>query len=80
MSIYGNSPINEKGSKATPVGDIRNSKELQSVVKLMKKGPSTAKEILFDHDDNVIGILQRNDTPYFFTKEQQKEFLKIIEG
>jgi len=78
MSIY-ESSVNEK-SRASSVKDIRNNKDLTSLVKQMRTGPKTAKEILFDHDDNVIGILQRNDTPYFFSSSEHKDFLSLAEA
>ena len=67
MSIY-NNDFNEaspsKGNKPSQKVDttkIRNDKDLASLVKQMKRGPKTAKEILYDTEENIVGILQRNN-------------------
>jgi len=82
MSIYDNmvGETRKVQKSSTPPKDIKNSKNLTDIVKQMKSGPKTAKEVLFDHDGNVIGILQRNDEPYFLSPSEKKEFLKLAEG
>ena len=84
MSIYDSGPSpkrNENRNKVPPQKanpkDILNDKDLASLVKQIKGGPTTAKEILFDSDKNVIGVLQRNDTPFFLTTAQVKELEKL---
>ncbi len=83
MSIYDNatSSVREKrtSKEATSPKKILNDKSLKDIVKQMKSGPKTAKEVLYDHEGNVIGILQRNDTPHFFSSNELKDFLKIAE-
>ena len=93
MSIYENgpSPKSGRGEIKNPLKGnlppqkvdpkhIMNNRDLTKLVKLMKKGPKTAKEILYDHKKNIVGILQRDDTPFIFTEDQVKEFMRIING
>ena len=83
MSIYENgfnegAPSKSKRpSQKVDVKKIRNDKDLTSLVKQMKKGPKTAKELLYDTDENIVGVLQRNNEPYLFTEYEVAEFIKI---
>jgi hypothetical protein len=83
MSIYDNSFTpkervrTNKPSQKVDTKKILNDKDLTSVVKRMKNGPKTAKEIIYDIDGNVVGILQRSGEPYLFDDKQVKEFLKL---
>ena len=81
MSIYENSKgaSNKKSShpQAAKTKNIRNDKDLTALVKQMKKGPKTAKEILFDSDKSILGVLQRDGEPYMFSDAELKEFLKL---
>jgi hypothetical protein len=85
MGIYENGPKPTKVSRSkTPPQkvnpkQIRNNKDLTTLVQQIKGGPKTAKEILYDTDKNIVGVLQRNDTPFFFTQAQIKE-LQILQG
>jgi len=86
MSIYdsGVSPRNENRTKTPPrkanPKEILNDKSLSMLVSSMKNGPKSVKEILYDTEKNVIGVLQQNDTPFFFTDKQVKEFEKLKKG
>lgn len=84
MSIYDNGPKPRARTKTPPqkadAKKIMNDKDLTSLVKQIKGGPTSAKEILYDTDKNVIGVLQRNDTPFFLTQAQAKELQKLQEG
>ena len=83
MSIYENGPkpkasrTKMPSQKADPK-KILNDKSLTGLVKQIKNGPTTAKEILYDSDKNVVGILQRNDEPFFLDKAQTKELERLI--
>ena len=86
MSIYENSfetKAKKRGNKGSSdkvdPSKILNDKDLTNVVKQMKssKGLKTAKEILYDTEENVVGILQRNNDPYLFSDKEQKEFLNL---
>ena len=84
MSIYENGPKPKASRTKTPPQkanpkDIRNDKDLTTLVKQMKGGPKTAKELLYDTDKNIVGVLQRNDTPFFFTQAQVKELKTLQE-
>jgi hypothetical protein len=83
MSIYESSSTTKKRTNSEiskSSKEIRNNKDLTSIVKQMKNGPKTAKEVLFDHVGNTIGVLQRNNEPYFFSQTEVKEFIKIQKG
>ena len=89
MSIYENSTdIKTKATKRDNKGEpsqkvdpkkILNDKSLSDLVKQMKstKGLNTAKEVLYDSEENIVGILQRNNSPYLFNEKEQKEFLSL---
>ena len=84
MGIYENGPKPKASRSKMPAQKadpkkIRNDKDLTSLVKQIKNGPKTAKEILYDSDKNVVGILQRNDEPFFLTQAQSKELEKLQE-
>jgi hypothetical protein len=84
MNIYENgiSPrkrTNTPPRKADPK-EILNDQSLSALVKMIKNGPTTAKEVLYDTDKNIIGVLQRDNTPFFFTDKQSKDFTKIYKG
>jgi len=59
---------------------ILNDQDLTSLVKKIKNGPSSAKEILYDSEKKIIGVLQRNDTPFFFSPQQIEELRKLREN
>lgn len=89
MSIYENSgnDVKTKAKKRANRGNstkvdtskILNDKALTLLVKEMKstKGLKTAKEILFDTNENIVGILQRDNSPYLFSSKELKEFLTL---
>ncbi len=85
MSIYESGAKPTRTPKQTTVpqkvetGDILNSKSLTEIVKGMKNGPKTAKELIFDSKKNLIGILQRDGEPFFLTQAQIQE-IKIKLG
>lgn len=83
MSIYENGSKPRARTKTPPQKadpkKILNDKDLASLVKQIKGGPTSAKEILYDTEKNVVGVLQRNDTPFFFTQKQVKE-LETLQG
>ncbi len=88
MSIYENRETKyqkrDKGNPSQKVdpSKILNDKELTKMVIQMKtaKGLKTAKEILYDTDENIVGILQRNNSPYLFSDKEEKEFMEIYKG
>ena len=89
MSIYDNGFGSTKSQRRAKQGapsqkvdtsKILNDKELTGLVNKMKKGPKTAKEILYDSDENIVGILQRDNLPYLFSDSEAKEFIKIYKG
>ena len=85
MSIYDNNFNEEAPSKSkkpsqkVDVTKIRNDKDLTSLVKQMKtaKKLKTGKEILYDTDGDIVGILQRNNDVYLFSMKEQEEFLSL---
>ena len=86
MSIYENGPKTKASKtsrtktpsqKADPK-QILNDKSLTELIKQLNGGPKTAKELLYDSEKNVIGVLQRNDTPFFLTQTQSKELEKLL--
>jgi len=82
MSIYDNGikesvKKNRMPSQKVDTKKILNNSGLSEIVKQIKNGPKTAREILFDTDDNPIGVLQRDYSPFFFNKQQLKEFLEL---
>jgi len=84
MSIYENGPKPKASrtkmppQKADPQ-KITTKRDLSDLVKQLKNGPTSAKEILYDSDKNIVGILQRNDVPFFLDKPQTKELEKLLE-
>ena len=83
MSIYENGPKPTQRTKTPPQKTnpkkILNDKSLTNLVKQIKDGPKTAKEILYDTEKNVVGVLQRNDEPFFLTISQIKELKTLQE-
>ena len=87
MSIYENRDTDTKATKRANKGSsdkvnpnkILNDKDLTKVVLQMKstKGLKTAKEILYDTEENIVGILQRNNDVYLFDEKEQKEFIDL---
>lgn len=90
MSIYENSgstsapkakpkrqPKSTSAPQAAKPKSIRNDKDLTALVKQIKHGPKSAKELLYDTSKEVIGVLQRDDEPFFFTDAQVKEFKQL---
>lgn len=65
-------------TKSADTNNIRNNKDLTSIVKSFDKSLGATKEILYDHDKNIIGLLLRSGEPHFFTEKQSKEFAKFI--
>ena len=86
MSIYENGPRpkNKNRTKEPPrkadTKKIRNDKTLTNLVNQISGGPTTAKEILYDTDKNIVGILQRNDDPFFLNPAQTKELERLLKG
>lgn len=86
MSIYENGPKPKKvGAKRTNIPpqkvdpkEILNDSKLTDLVRRIPGGPDTAKEILYDVDKNIVGVLQRNNEPFILTKEQSKELEKLL--
>lgn len=58
---------------------ITANKKLKDITNLMKSKPKGAKMVLFDNEENVIGVLQQNDTPFLFSDAQVKEFSKLAQ-
>lgn len=83
MSIYDNGGSNPRAkgpSQKVDVSKILNDKNLTKMVQQMKRGPKTAKEVLYDTDENIVGILQRDNSPYLFSDAEQQDFIKIYKG
>lgn len=87
MSIYENGPAPKPPKKRTTIPpqkantkEILNNQDLTLIVQQIKNGPKTAKELLYDTEKNIIGVIQRNDDPYFFDNKQVKELEKLIKG
>ena len=87
MSIYDNGFSTTKSQRRARSGNptkvdvskVLNDKDLTELIKkVIPKFKSSAKELLYDTDGDIIGFLTRKDTPYFFTDKEQKEFLKHI--
>lgn len=88
MSIYENGYDTTKSQKRqsnkgpnlkVDTKKINNDKGLTEIVKQMKtaKGLKTAKEIIYDYNENIVGILQRDNTPYLFDDKELAEFIKL---
>jgi len=72
------SPKISNQTKSADTKAIRNDKDLTSTVKEFDRSIGGAKEILYDHEKNIIGILLRSGEPYFFSEKQSKDFTKFI--
>ena len=57
---------------------LLGDRNLKKVVKKMKDGPKSAKQILYDFNENIVGILQQNDEPFIFSEPQIKEFVELL--
>ena len=85
MSIYENGPKpkasasrkNKLPSQKADTKQIVNDKDLTALVKQIKKGPQSAKELLYDSEKNVVGVLQRNGVPFFLSQSQIKELQQL---
>jgi len=84
MGIYDNTPIKsstlaqKKSNTTHKKSKVIGSKKLKDLVKLMKNGPKSAKEILYDSGEHYVGILMQNDEPYLFDEKQIKEFTNLV--
>jgi len=84
MSIYENgvkskaSPRTKMPSQKADTKQILNDKNLSKLVKQIKNGPKSAKEIIYDADKNILGVLQQNNEPFMFDKKQLDTFNDIV--
>lgn len=65
-------------TKSANVKLIRNDKELTSIVKEFDKKIGAVKEVLYDHNKEIIGLLLRSGEPHFFSESESKRFLKFL--
>ncbi|MCK5536495.1 MAG: hypothetical protein KAI79_06690 [Bacteroidales bacterium] len=77
MSIYNSpSPRTSQYNSSQSPKDILNDKDINSLIKKIKPSLS-AKEILYDYNKELIGVLRRNNKPYFFNEEERKKFVRL---
>ncbi len=74
------SPKTSNQTKSADTKGIRNNKDLTSTVKDFDKSIGGVKEILYDHNKNIIGLLLRTGEPHFFAEKQSKDFTKHLQG
>ena len=79
MSIFENVPRKrtKMPSQKTDPKQILNDKSLTDIVKGIKGGPSSAKEIVYDSDKNILGVLQNSGEPFIFDSKQLAQFTKL---
>lgn len=65
---------NSEQTKAASTKDIRNDKDLTALVKEFDSSIGGVKEIIFDHNKSIIGLLKRSGEPHFFSEKESKEF------
>lgn len=65
-------------TKSANVKNIRNDKDLTAQVKEFDPKIGAVKEIIYDHDKKIIGLLKRSGDPHFFSEKESKDFTKHI--
>jgi len=82
MSIYDSGPSLSKRGNVPPQSanpkQILIKEDISELVKQIKGAPSTVKELLYDVDKNLIGVIDGQGNPFFFNASQEKEMKKLL--
>ena len=64
----------KKNSQSVDTTKILNNKDLTDFTRNVTKFTGTAREVIYDDSEAIIGVLQKDSTPYLFSDKEQKDF------